>query len=247
MAVDPSAHDNRPVQRPWVSHARSIARNVAEVLVVSGVLYLIISTLFQTVRVEGLSMVPTLQDQDFLVASKIAYHFGEPQRGDIITLIPPLDRNRDFIKRIIATPGDTIEIDGSQHPTELLIKPGGSGPWQKVEEPYLPPNDPWDPVFCCDSNGMARTTTATPFTLPAGKYFVMGDNRNVSSDSRFFGLVARNDIIAKAFFRLGPLSHFGFLGTGPTLIPATSILLTPFPIAWRRRRFRKRLLGNPTP
>jgi signal peptidase I len=222
---------------------------VLEVLIIAVVLYIAIWSALQTVRVDGESMVGTLQNNDLLLASKISYYFGDPQRGDIVVLIPPSDPTKDFIKRIIGIPGDTIEIDGNKSPTAVLIKPGGKGPWQRLKEPYLP--EPWETMnFCCLPSGM-QSSTAEPLNIPAGMYFVMGDNRNKSSDSRVFGLVARNKILAKAFFRVLPFGHFGF-GVGPTLVPAAAALLeTPVvPAAafavppalllqWRRRHRRR--------
>ncbi len=222
-----------------------------EVLIIAVVLYIAIWSALQTVRVDGESMVGTLQNNDLLLASKISYYFGDPQRGDIVVLIPPSDPTKDFIKRVIGVPGDTIEIDGSRSPTALLIKPQGKGPWQRLQEPYLP--EKWDSMtFCCLANGL-ESSTAQPLTIPSGKYFVMGDNRNKSSDSRMFGLVERGKILAKAFVRIIPFAHFG-LGAGPTLVPDATAAIFQVPVApaiilavppalfrsWRRRRRQRR-------
>jgi signal peptidase I len=223
---------------------------VLEVLIIAVVLYIAIWSALQTVRVDGESMVGTLQNNDLLLASKISYYFGDPQRGDIVVLIPPSDPTKDFIKRVIGIPGDTLEIDGNQTPTALLIKPGGKGPWQRVDEPYLP--ETWDTMnFCCLAGGTA-SSAPQPLNIPAGEYFVMGDNRNKSSDSRSFGLVPRKSILAKAFVRVLPFGHFA-LGAGPTLVPDTTALLdtpvTPAAVvavpgalllAWRRRQRQRR-------
>lgn len=196
-------------------------RDLLEVLLIALVLYIIIWTALQTVRVDGTSMVGTLQDQDLLLASKISYDFGaNPSRGDIVVLIPPSDPSRDFIKRVIGLPGDIIEVDGSKHPTQVLIKPGGKGSWQLLHEPYLP--QPWTTLDnCCGPDGKA-SASGEPYTVPQGQYFVMGDNRNFSSDSRSFGPVPRKNILAKAFLRIWPVNHFGGLGNGPTLGAAST-------------------------
>lgn len=221
-------------------------RDTVEVLLIAVILYVAIAFALQTVRVDGESMMNTLQDQDLLLASKISYDFGgNPQRGDIVILIPPTDPSQDFIKRVIGLPGDVIEIDGDHTPTQLLIKPGGKGPFEVLKEPYLP--QAWTTLKdCCDANGEASSTPQA-YTVPTGEYFVMGDNRNYSSDSRVFGPVPRKNILAKAILRIWPLDHFGGLGAGPTLEPATTgaLALPALGIAafeswrWRRRRIRR--------
>ncbi len=224
-----------------------LVRDVLEVLIIAVVLYIAIWSALQTVRVDGDSMVNTLQNNNLLLASKVSYYFGDPTRGDIVVLIPPSDPTKDFIKRVIGLPGDTIQIDGSRDPTAVMIKPGGKGPWQTLQEPYLPQK--WDTMnFCCQPNGTA-STVATPLNIPTGDYFVMGDNRNFSSDSRMFGLVPRKNILAKAFIRVLPFGHFG-LGVGSTLVPdpsgllqtpvaASIVLALPFAGALSTRRARR--------
>lgn len=247
MSLNPeTAPEPTARERTWL-------RDAAEVLVIAVVLYLVIWTCIQTVKVDGVSMVNTLQNGDLLIASKISYRFGTPERGDIVILIPPCDptlpaqecsQDKDYIKRVIGLPGDRIEIDGTQHPTALLIEPGGTGPWTRVAEPYLP--DDWvNNNNCCESDGqIARTTNQRPavFQVPAGYYWVMGDNRNASNDSRYFGFVARDKIQAKAILRIWPLDRFGSLGPQMTLV---TVPLTPaFALLWLRlsgRRFRREL------
>jgi len=216
------------------------------VLLIAVILYVAIAFALQTVRVDGESMDNTLQNQDLLLASKISYDFGQnPQRGDIVILIPPLDPAQDFIKRVIGLPGDIIKINGDHTPPQVLIKPGGKGSFQVLKEPYLP--GAWTALkYCCQVNG-EQSSIPQPITIPSDQYFVMGDNRNFSSDSRVFGLVPRKNILAKAILRIWPIDHFGGLGAGPTFQPAstTALAVPALGVAafeswrWRRRRIRR--------
>ena len=215
-------------------------------LLIAVILYVAIAFALQTVRVDGESMDNTLQNQDLLLASKISYDFGQnPQRGDIVILIPPLDPAQDFIKRVIGLPGDIIKINGDHTPPQVLIKPGGKGSFQVLKEPYLP--GAWTALkYCCQVNG-EQSSIPQPITIPSDQYFVMGDNRNFSSDSRVFGLVPRKNILAKAILRIWPIDHFGGLGAGPTFQPAstTALAVPALGVAafeswrWRRRRIRR--------
>jgi signal peptidase I len=233
---------------------RTWLRDAGEVLVIAVILYLVIWTCIQTVKVDGTSMVNTLQNGDLLIASKISYRLGSPERGDIVILTPPpyCDGNpcpgvetKDFIKRVIGLPGDKVEIAGNTqqpgaHPTWLLIEPGGSGPWTRVQEPYLP--DSWTVnAFCCGPDGkkLDNTQAGAVFSIPDGMYFVLGDNRNESNDSRIFGLVPKNKIEAKAILRIWPFGHFGSLGSAMTLVTIPA-LPTSFVVLLRRNRRRIR-------
>jgi signal peptidase I len=226
--------------RPW--------RDIIEVLALAIGLYIVVSLALQTVRVDGVSMVPTLTNGDLLFADKLSYHLHPPQRGDIVVLRPPGQPDQDFIKRIIGIPGDTIEIDtpsstNGVRRAEVLIKPAGATTFERVSEPYLPANDPWtENGFCCDASGRA-TDQAQPLTIPKDSYFVMGDNRNVSEDSRALGLIPRQDILARAWVRVWPAGHLGALGAGPALVTAG----LPIAPALLLRRRRRRLLRSPDP
>jgi signal peptidase I len=173
------------------STASSLLREVAEVVVLAVILYFGISFVVQAVHVEGLSMWATLDNDDYLIANKIDYRIHAPERGDIVILRPPTNNSTDFIKRIIALPGE-----------KLLIRSGFvyiNG--HKLDEPYLP--DQWTFQNNWPTDGSDGQV------MGANEYFVMGDNRNRSQDSRFFGPISRDRIDGKAWFRIWPLNKFG--------------------------------------
>jgi signal peptidase I len=176
------------------STGSSFLRELAEVVLLAVILYIGISFAVQTVHVEGLSMFATLDDNDYLIANKIDYRLHAPQRGDIIILRPPNNNSTDFIKRVIALPGERLLIrDG-------VVYING----HRLIEPYLP--EAWV-VF----NNWPQTSTGNSngTVIPPNQYFVMGDNRNKSQDSRYFGPIGRDRIDGRAWFRIWPLNHFG--------------------------------------
>jgi signal peptidase I len=170
------------------STASSLLRELVEVIVLAVILYFGISFAVQAVHVEGLSMWATLDNNDYLIANKIDYRLHAPQRGDIIILRPPTDNSTDFIKRIIALPGERILI------SQGFVYING----HKLDEPYLP--EEWTQL---DNWGGPDGTI-----VPPNDYFVMGDNRNRSQDSRIFGFIGRDRIDGRAWFRIWPLNHF---------------------------------------
>jgi signal peptidase I len=171
------------------STASSLLRELVEVVVLAVILYFGISFAIQAVHVEGLSMFATLDDNDYLIANKIDYRLHAPQRGDIIILRPPTDNSKDFIKRIIALPGERLLI------SDGIVYING----HKLDEPYLP--EAWTTLNNWGGpDGMV---------VPPNDYFVMGDNRNRSQDSRIFGFIGRDRIDGRAWFRIWPLNHLG--------------------------------------
>lgn len=191
--AQPPAPTDQPRQKSFV-------RDTLEIIFLALVLYVVIQYAVQTVHVLGSSMYPTLHDNDLLVASKISYKLHNPQRGDIIVFKPPDEASRDFIKRIIALPGERLRIVNS------VVYING----QVLHEPYLP--EKWT----YNNNWPA---TGQEQIIPPDEYFVMGDNRNHSSDSRTFGPIALDAILGKAEVRIWPLNTTGFLQGKPTLAP----------------------------
>jgi signal peptidase I len=145
---------------------------------------LIVTFGFQVARVEGQSMAPTLADQDRLIVNKLAYRIGSPQVGDIVMLYYPLNPDKSFVKRVIAEEGDQIRIVGG-----------------KVHRNDVPINDDYVPTEFRSHDDYG------PQVVPQGYYFVMGDHRNNSSDSRHWGFVPKKYIIGKVQLRWWPIPH----------------------------------------
>lgn len=141
--------------------------------------------------VEGESMHPTFEGADYLVVNELIYHFHEPQRGDVIVFRLPGDPNKFLIKRVVGLPGETVRID---HGVVSIITPAGAT--LKLDEPYVVAED---------------ATYTQDAALGAGQYFVMGDNRPRSSDSRSWGTLPRQDIIGRVDVRLFPVNELGLL------------------------------------
>src|SRR5208337_1341557 len=148
-----------------------------DMLISAAAAILIIVFFYQPVRVEGTSMLPRLDDQDRLFINKFVYRFTAIERGDVVVFHYPRDPEKSYIKRVIALPGDRLRID---HGTVWL-----NG--QTLSEPYIP--DEYR-----DSRSMAE------MVVPEGCFFMMGDHRSISSDSREFGPVERGLIYGKAVF-----------------------------------------------
>jgi signal peptidase I len=156
------------------------------VIVLSAMIIFLLVQVFFVGRyiVDGSSMEPNLYDNQRILVNKIAYAFSGPQRGDIIVLTPPYPSEHDLIKRIIGLPGDTVEIK------DRVVYING----EILNEPYI--SDP-------------PTYTLAEQVIPDNEYFVLGDNRNNSSDSHFGWTVNRDSIHGRAWFTIWPLSDWG--------------------------------------
>lgn len=165
-----------------------------QTLVVFGAIFaLIYLFVAQFHKVSGNSMVPTFQSGDYLITEKISYRLGNPKKGDIVVLKNPRDESQEFIKRIIALPLDTIKIEGGQ----IYINGG------ELNESYLPAGT--------QTRSGAFLTEGTTIRADPNQYFVIGDNRSHSSDSREWGAVTKQEIVGKALFRYWPISSMGLL------------------------------------
>jgi signal peptidase I len=146
----------------------------------------IIIFLYQPVRVEGTSMLPMLEDQDRLFINKIAYRVGDIHQGDVVVFQYPRDHTKSYIKRVIGLPGDDIRIEHGR------VYVNGA----QLKEPYVP-------------NRFTDDRSQPEMVLAANRYFVMGDHRSISSDSRDFGPVDRDLIYGKAAFVYWPMEQVG--------------------------------------
>jgi signal peptidase I len=164
-----------------------------DLLIAIGLALVIIVFLYQPVKVEGTSMAPLLSDQERIFINKFVYRFEPIHRGDVVVFWYPLDRTKSFIKRVIALPGETVEI--RQGTVYVNGRP--------ISEPYVPPQyeDPGD---------------FGPQRVPMDDYFLMGDHRISSNDSRVFGPVASRYIYGRAVFAYWPVDHFGSLSASET-------------------------------
>ena len=161
-----------------------------DLLIAIGLALVIIVFLYQPVKVEGTSMAPLLTDQERIFINKFVYRFEDIHRGDVVVFWYPLDRSKSFIKRVIGLPGETVDIRHG-----LLYVNG-----QLIPEPYVPPQ-------------YTDGTDFGPIKVPKDSYFVMGDHRISSNDSRVFGPVASQFIYGRAVFAYWPVDHFGSLST----------------------------------
>ncbi len=144
-------------------------------------------------KVSGSSMVPTMQSGDYLITEKISYRFRNPKHGEIVVLKNPRDESQDFIKRIIAVPGDTLRITNDSVYVNDQIQ----------NEKFLPAGTP--------THAGAFIREGDIIKVGSNQYFVLGDNRGHSSDSREWGPITKEEIVGRALFRYFPITVMGLL------------------------------------
>jgi len=161
-----------------------------DLVVALGLAMIIIVFFYQPVKVEGTSMAPLLSDQERIFINKFVYHFEPIGRGDVVVFWYPLDRTKSFIKRVVGLPGDEVEIRRGR----VYIN------GKTLEEPYVP-------------SQYIDTAAYGPVQIPRDEYFVMGDHRISSNDSRIFGPVPSAFIYGKAVFAYWPWTQFGSISS----------------------------------
>lgn len=177
--------------------------DIAEVIVFAiGIFFFVYLLIMRPHKIDGESMMPNYINAEYLLTEKVNYYFNKPQRGDVVVLRPPpaVTQNDEFIKRIIALPGESVMVkNGRVYINDKLLN-----------EPYIPSD--------VNTNGGSFLTDDIPYTVPIEKYFLMGDNRPHSSDSRYWGPVPLNitpngekeGINGRAWLIYWPATQVGF-------------------------------------
>jgi signal peptidase I len=193
-------------ERRWT--ARKVLLGAAAVVGVA-LLLAVVMGLATSERVSGASMRPALRSGDRVLLDKSAYHKAAPGRFDVVALHAPGIAGLAF-RRVVGLPGDRVQIRAVAGESQVLVQPGGRGTWFTVATRHrLDWGGP-----CCGADGTA--TGGAAVTVPAGEYFVLGDNPAASRDSRAFGFVARSRIVGRVLLRVWPP---GSVGGRPRLVP----------------------------
>jgi signal peptidase I len=162
---------------------------VLQTVIMALILYFVIDQVLGRVRVENISMLPTLKPGEFILVNKLAYRLGDFHRGDIVIFHYPRDPHEDYIKRVIGLPGDVVRVEGG--------------------------------VVYINENPLSESYISAPpsytgsWTVEENQIFVLGDNRNQSSDSHSWGFVDYNLVVGRALVVYWPLDNFQILNTGP--------------------------------
>lgn len=168
---------------------RAFLRETLPILILAAILFFVQRATIQTSVVDGSSMSPSFRNGQRIIVNKVVYRFHEPERGDVVIFEPPNNDIEDYIKRIIGLPGESVEIRGGVvyiHEEDGTVFP--------LDEPYIkdPARQPYEGE-----------------KIPENEYFVLGDNRNVSSDSRYGWTLPRQNIVGKAWLSIWPPDMMG--------------------------------------
>jgi signal peptidase I len=183
LPLEPAS--DQPSQEGGRTKFLRVSLDILETLVFSLLLFVVINLLTARIRVDGMSMEPTLHNGEFIIVNKMAYRLGKPSLGDVIVFHPPRSPEQEYIKRIIGLPGDQVVISAGK------VAVNG----QKLDEPYIaaPPH--------YEGN----------WSVPEDSLFVLGDNRNNSQDSHSWGTVTLDAVVGKAVFVYWPPTVWGII------------------------------------
>ena len=205
-APDSNSGDAAPAEPSASRRGFGCLLEIVETLVLTLVIYLLIHNFIaQPFEVDQNSMMPTIQPREYVLIDKLSPRFADYRRGDVVVFQPPDDYQQNgipFIKRVIGLPGDTVSLENG----EVFITPAGGSP-VRIDEVYV----------AVDVDGRTVPTqprdaaSTSQWTVPEGSYFVMGDNRSQSQDSRVFGPIDRDLIVGRAWLRYFPLDRIGFV------------------------------------
>jgi len=187
-----SLHLENEENKPEKPNLLGVLVDILETLLLSVVLFFLINAVSARIRIDGSSMEPNLHHGEFVIVSKINYKIGEPERGDVVVFDFPRNITEEYIKRVIGLPGERVRVEGGKvYINDLLLS-----------EPYLMV----DPVYEGD------------WVVEEGTLFVLGDNRNNSSDSHNWGMVPMGNIVGEALLVYWPPESWGLVnGANPVL------------------------------
>jgi signal peptidase I len=194
-AIEKETTEDQPEEKApthWET-VKSVAREIIETVILTVVIFFLIQTVVRNFRVVGNSMEPNLHDSQYLIVDKISYRLAEPQRGDVIVFEPPNRPGEDYVKRVIGLSGELVEVRNGQ----VFIDS------QLLEEPFV--------VY-------SGSYSMSPRRVGADELFVLGDNRNSSSDSHNWGMLSKDKVVGRAWISYWPPSRWGLI---PRDAPAT--------------------------
>lgn len=202
--MDTNLPQGEPSVSPYDYYWRKFASGFFELVKVTVLALAIVVPiryfLIQPFYVKGASMEPNFHDNEYLIINEVTYRFSEPERGDVVVFKYPRDPEQYFIKRVIGMPGESVKVENGL----VYLKLAGAADYQLLDESsYL--------------DSYVKTYPNLEVTVNEGEYFVMGDNRSASLDSRIFGVVGQDFVVGKTWLRAWPLSklkNFGDVNYG---------------------------------
>jgi signal peptidase I len=167
-------------------NVKTVIREVLETVILTVIIFFLIQTVVRNFRVVGTSMEPNLHNSQYLIVDKVSYRLGEPQQGDVIVFEPPNRPGEDYVKRVIGVSGDMVEIRKGQ----VFINN------EPIDEPYV--------VY-------PGSYSMSPRRVGVNELFVLGDNRNSSSDSHNWGMLESDKVVGKAWISYWPPDYWGVI------------------------------------